>query len=66
MSSFGNRNMSLAIMVTLAFLVQLATSVGVAAQSKLVFVTPPNSIDTVVSEVITHKAYKRIGITVQI
>ncbi len=36
------------------------------AQTKLVFVTPPNTIDTVTSEVITRKAYKRIGIDVQI
>jgi len=36
------------------------------AQSKLVFVTPPNTIDTVTSEVITRRAYKRIGIDVQI
>ncbi len=36
------------------------------AQSKLVLVTPPNTIDTVTSEVITRRAYKRIGIDVQI
>jgi len=36
------------------------------AQERLVLVTPPNSIDTVISEVITRKAYKRIGIDVEI
>jgi len=37
-----------------------------AAQTKLVLVTPPNSIDTVISEVITREAYRRIGIQVVI
>jgi len=36
------------------------------AQKKLVFVTPPNTIDTFTSEVITRRAYKRIGIDVKI
>lgn len=36
------------------------------AQDRLVLVTPPNTIDTVISEVITRKAYKRIGIDVEI
>ena len=33
------------------------------AQKKLVFVTPPNTIDTFTSEVITRRADKRIGST---
>lgn len=36
------------------------------AQERLVLVTPPNTVDTVISEVITRKAYKRIGIDVEI
>ncbi|MBT8002974.1 MAG: transporter substrate-binding domain-containing protein [Rhodospirillales bacterium] len=36
------------------------------AQTSLVLVTPPNRIDTVISEVITREAYKRIGIAVKI
>jgi len=37
-----------------------------AAQQHLVLVTPPNTVDTVISEVITRQAYKRIGIVVNI
>jgi len=36
------------------------------ALDRLVLVTPPNTIDTVISEVITREAYRRIGITVEI
>jgi polar amino acid transport system substrate-binding protein len=38
----------------------------VLAQTSLTLVTPPNTIDTVISEVITREAYKRIGIDVKI
>jgi ABC-type amino acid transport substrate-binding protein len=38
----------------------------VHAQKRLVLVTPPNTVDTVISEVITRRAYKRIGIEVKI
>ncbi len=44
-------------------------AMGVApswAQQKLVLVTPPNTVDTVISEVITRKAYARLGIAVEI
>jgi len=51
----------LAAMFLMAFL-----SGPVVAQTRLVLVTPPNTIDTVISEVITRKAYKRIGIQVEI
>ena len=39
---------------------------GAEAADKLILVTPVNSIDTLVSEVILRKAYKRLGIDVQI
>ncbi|MBT3915172.1 MAG: transporter substrate-binding domain-containing protein [Rhodospirillaceae bacterium] len=57
------RNLSALI---LAAVLHSALIGGAQAQTKLVFVTPPNTIDTVTSEVITRKAYKRIGIDVQI
>jgi polar amino acid transport system substrate-binding protein len=36
------------------------------AQERLVLVTPVNTVDTVISEVITREAYRRIGIDVEI
>ena len=36
------------------------------AQERLVLVTPLNTVDTVISEVITREAYRRIGIDVEI
>ena len=50
-------------------LTALALSLGALesrAQERLVLVTPPNTVDTVISEVITRKAYARIGIAVEI
>ncbi len=51
-----------------ALLIFTAQSGGnhAAAQNRLVLVTPPNTVDTVISEVITREAYNRIGITVKI
>lgn len=37
-----------------------------SAEKIFVLVTPPNTVDTVISEVITREAYKRIRITVKI
>ena len=43
----------------------MMTPVAVAGY-ELTLVTPPNTVDTVISEVITREAYKRIGIQVNI
>jgi polar amino acid transport system substrate-binding protein len=50
-----------------AVLVAVGTPMGTAgAQERIVLVTPPNTVDTVISEVITRRAYGRLGIAVEI
>ncbi len=55
-----------AVITLLVPVVLLLLPVPATAQKQLVLVTPPNTVDTVISEVITRKAYARIGIKVQI
>lgn len=57
----------LGLALALASLAQMLWGSSPAeAQSRLVLVTPPNTVDTVISEVITRTAYRRIGIEVTI
>lgn len=53
------------MLIALVGLVAMAAD-PVGAQERLVLVTPANTVDTVISEVITRKAYARIGIKVTI
>ena len=61
-----NKGKSLFFILLLLVAIPLLFAQPVKAQKRLVLVTPPNTVDTVISEVITRRAYKRIGIEVKI
>ena len=52
--------------LSLAVVATMLVSLPVAAKTRLVLVAPHNSTDTIIGEVITREAYKRIGIDVEI